>query len=38
MDTVTRVQILDEGDCILCNIKIHGKSMNLIILRLAMSK
>ena len=38
MDTVTRVQILDEADCISRSSNIHGKGMNRIILPPAMGK
>ena len=37
MDTVTRVQILDETDCISHSINTLGKGMNPIILPPAMS-
>ena len=38
MDTVTRVQILDENDCISHGTDIRGKGMNRIILHPAMDK
>ena len=38
MDTATRVQILDETDCISHNANIFGKGMNPIILPPAMGK
>ena len=38
MDTTTRVQILDEADCISHNTNTLGKGMNPIILPPAMSK
>ena len=38
MDTVTRVQILDETDCISHSTNILGKDMNPIILPPAMGK
>ena len=38
MDTATRVQILDETDCISHNSNTLGKSMNPIILPPAMVK
>ena len=38
MDTATRVQILDETDCISHNTDTHGKGMDLIILPPAMGK
>ncbi len=37
MDTVTRVQILNETDCILHSTNTLGKGMNLIILPPAMA-
>ena len=38
MDTATRVQILDETDCISHNTNTLGKGMNPIILPPAMGK
>ena len=38
MDTATRVQILDETDCISHSTKTLGKGMNPIILPPAMGK
>ena len=38
MDTATRVQILDETDCISHNTNTLGKGMNPIILSPAMGK
>ena len=38
MDTVTRVQILDETECISHSTNILGKGMNPIILPPAMGK
>ena len=38
MDTVTRVQILDEVDCISHSTNTQGKGMNPIILPPAMGK
>ena len=38
MDTATRVQILDENDCISHNTNTLGKGMNPIILPPAMDK
>ena len=38
MDTVTRVQTLDETDCISYSINTLGKGMNPIILPPAMGK
>ena len=38
MDKATRVQILDENDCISHGTNTHGKSMNPIILSPAMGK
>ena len=38
MDTATRVQILDETDCISHSTNTLGKGMNPIILLLAMGK
>ena len=38
MDTATRVQILDESDCISHSTNTLGKGMNPIILPLAMGK
>ena len=38
MDTVTRVQILDEADCISHSTNALGKGMNPIILPPAMGK
>ena len=38
MDTATRVQILDEADCISHTTNALGKCMNPIILPLAMGK
>ena len=38
MDTMTRVQILDEADCISNSTNNFGKGMNPIILTPAMSK
>ena len=38
MDTVKRVQILDEADCISHGTNTLGKGMNLIILPPAMGK
>ena len=38
MDTATRVQILDEADCISHSTNTLGKGMNLIILSSAMGK
>ena len=38
MDTATRVQILDETDCISHTTNTLGKGMNPIILLLAMDK
>ena len=38
MDTVTRVQILDETDCISHSTNTLGKSMNPIILPPAMGR
>ena len=38
METATRVQILDEVDCISLSIDTHDKSMNQIILPPAMGK
>ena len=38
MDTATRVQILDQPNCILHSTNTLGKGMNPIILPLAMGK
>ena len=38
MNTATRVQILDDADCVLQNTNTIGKDMNLIILTPAMGK
>ena len=38
MDTMTRIQILDEVDCISHNTNTLGKGMNPIIIPLAMGK
>ena len=38
MDTVTRVQVQDETDCISHNTNTFGKGMNQIILPPAMGK
>ena len=38
MDTETRVQIMDEADCILHSTNTLGKGMNSIILPPAMGK
>ena len=38
MDTATRIQILDETDCILHSTNIHGKDKNPITFPPAMGK
>ena len=38
MDTATRIQILNESDCISLSTNTLGKGMNPIILPLAMGK